>query len=186
MGSTTDRKTITTLFIKQSLSYKILLFNIVICHSHSHCLSHHHWLCSFASKEQEPACHTCKKSATMKASYCFTAALIDHHSWKAQCTALLSSHPLFGLHKHSAIIKEVSEFHHEEEMALTDIHWCFLNFYGDQAVDVSGEAMGGAFQQWQQQQWFTFASADMYKRGMWVLVHCWQKCRANGVVYPEK
>jgi len=37
------------------------------------------------------------------------------------------------------------------------------------------EAVGGAFQQWQQQQWVTSAGADFDKSGMQVLVHCWQK-----------
>ena len=29
------------------------------------------------------------------------------------------------------------EFHHAEKIAFTDIHWCLLNIYGDQTVDVS-------------------------------------------------
>ena len=42
------------------------------------------------------------------------------------------------------------------------------------------EVVGDAFQQWQQQQWFSSTGADFYKHGMQALVHCLQKCRANG------
>ena len=41
-------------------------------------------------------------------------------------------------------------------------------------------------QQWQQQQWVIPAGAGLYERSMWALVHCWQKCRANGGDYAEK
>ena len=42
----------------------------------------------------------------------------------------------------------VTEFLHVEKIAPIDIHWCLLNFDGDQTVDVSSEAVGGTFQQW--------------------------------------
>ena len=35
------------------------------------------------------------------------------------------------------------------------------------------EVVGGAFQQWQQQQWGTSTGADVYKHGIQALVHCW-------------
>ena len=38
------------------------------------------------------------------------------------------------------------------------------------------EAASGAFQQWQQQQWITFTSADYYMQSLQALVYCWQKC----------
>ena len=38
-----------------------------------------------------------------------------------------------------------TEFLHEEKMAPTDIHWCLLNVYGDQTMDMSSEAVSGAF-----------------------------------------
>jgi len=45
---------------------------------------------------------------------------------------------------------------------------------------------GDALQQWWQRQWVTSTSADIYERGMQTLVHCWQKCIANGDDYAEK
>ena len=33
--------------------------------------------------------------------------------------------------------RRVTEFFHLEKMAPTDIHWCFLNIFGDQRVDVN-------------------------------------------------
>ena len=48
------------------------------------------------------------------------------------------------------------------------------------------EAVGGAFQQWQQQQWITSTGADFYKHGMQTPIQCWQKCRANGGGYVAK
>ena len=41
------------------------------------------------------------------------------------------------------------EFLHVENIAAIDIHQHLLNVYGDQTVDVSTEAVGSAFQQWQ-------------------------------------
>jgi len=35
------------------------------------------------------------------------------------------------------------------------------------------EVAGGAFQQWQQQQWLTSTGVDVYKHGVQALVHCW-------------
>ena len=46
--------------------------------------------------------------------------------------------------------------------------------------------VGGAFQQWWQQQWVTSACTAFYKHGLQALVHCWWKCRANGGDYVEK
>jgi len=37
-----------------------------------------------------------------------------------------------------------------------------------------------------QQQWDTSAGADFHELSMLPLVHCWQKCRANGGDYIEK
>ena len=36
-----------------------------------------------------------------------------------------------------------------------------------------GEAVGGVFQQWRQQQWVTSASTDFDDDSMQALVHCW-------------
>ena len=44
----------------------------------------------------------------------------------------------------------VTEFLYAENIAPTDMYQCLLNVYGDQTVDVSAVAVGGAFQQWQQ------------------------------------
>jgi len=46
--------------------------------------------------------------------------------------------------------------------------------------------VGGAFQQWQQQQWVTSIGADFYKCSMQALIHRWQKWTANGSDYVEK
>jgi len=43
------------------------------------------------------------------------------------------------------------------------------------------EAMGVAFQQWQQWQWSTSTGADVYKYSMQALFHHWRKCTANAV-----
>ena len=67
----------------------------------------------------------------------------------------------------------VTEFLHVEKMAPIDIHW-------------RSEVVSGVFQQWWQWQWVTFAGADLYERSMQALVHCWQKCIANGGDYVEK
>ena len=48
------------------------------------------------------------------------------------------------------------------------------------------EAVGGAFQQWQQWHWITSTDTHFYEQGMQVLVHCWWKCIANGSDYVEK
>ena len=37
-----------------------------------------------------------------------------------------------------------------------------------------------------QQQWDSSAGADFHELSMLPLVHCWQKCRANGGDYIEK
>ena len=49
----------------------------------------------------------------------------------------------------------------------------------------SEEEVGGVFQQWQQQEWFTSAGTDFYRSVMQALVHCWQKGLANGDDYAE-
>ena len=41
-------------------------------------------------------------------------------------------------------------------------------------------------QQWQQWQWVTSTSADVYKHEMQALVHCWWRCIANGGDCVEK
>ena len=49
----------------------------------------------------------------------------------------------------------------KKKMAPMDIHWHLLNVYGDQPNGCEhSEAVGGAFQQCQQQQWVTFTGAD--------------------------
>ena len=48
------------------------------------------------------------------------------------------------------------------------------------------EVMGGAFQQWWQQQWVTFAGADCYKHSVQALVHPWWICIANSGDYAEE
>ena len=48
------------------------------------------------------------------------------------------------------------------------------------------EVVGGAFQQWWQQQWVTSTGAGFDEHGMQALVHCWWKCIANGGDYVEK
>ena len=57
--------------------------------------SHHHQLRISKNDEQEPACCSCKNRHQWRwpCHYC--------HSWNAAPTALLCSHPLFGLHKPS-------------------------------------------------------------------------------------
>ena len=42
------------------------------------------------------------------------------------------------------------------------------------------EAVGAAFQQWQQRQWVVFVGADCYERGKQDLVDWLQKCIASG------
>lgn len=46
-------------------------------------------------------------------------------------------------------------------------------------------AVNGAFQQWQQQEWITFTSAD-YVHSLQALVHCQQKCTQLLVVIMFK
>ena len=48
------------------------------------------------------------------------------------------------------------------------------------------EAVGAAFQQWQQRQWVVFVGADCYERGKQDLVDWLQKCIASGGDYVEK
>ena len=48
------------------------------------------------------------------------------------------------------------------------------------------EAVGDAFQYWQQQQWVTSVGAGFDEYSMQALVHHWQKCLANGGDYVEK
>ena len=47
------------------------------------------------------------------------------------------------------------------------------------------EVVGGAFQQWWQQQWDT-SGPEFYEPDLQTLVHCWPKCMANGGDYVEK
>jgi len=69
--------------------------------------------------------------------------------------------------------------------AHTGIHGYLLSFYGDQKVDVSSEAVDGAFQQ-QWQQWVISHGKDFYKHSMQALVHHWWKCIASGGDCAEK
>jgi len=72
-----------------------------------------------------------------------------------------------------------TEFFHIEKMAPTDIHWFFLNIYGDEIVDM-GTLKGG---------WCVSAAgtvevvfpADAHsnKHGIQALIHCWWKCIAS-------
>ena len=48
------------------------------------------------------------------------------------------------------------------------------------------EAVGDVFQQWQQQQWVTYADADCYEHGIQALVHCWRKSIATGSNYDKE
>ena len=48
------------------------------------------------------------------------------------------------------------------------------------------EAVGGAFQQLQQQQWVTSTGADFYKHGMQALACLWQEYIVNGGDYVEE
>jgi len=51
--------------------------------------------------------------------------------------------------------RSLTEFHHAEKIAPIDIHWCLLNIYGEQTVDVSTV-------RW----WATSAGASFYKFSM--------------------
>ena len=77
----------------------------------------------------------------------------------------------------------VTEFLHVEKLhPLIFINACWT--FTDQAGDVS--TVGGAFEQWQQQQWVTSAGVDFYKHGMQALVDFWHNYIANGSDYAEK
>jgi len=70
-----------------------------------------------------------------------------------------------------------TEFLHAEKMAPTDVCQCGCE---------NSEATGGAFQQWWQWQWVTYAGADFYEGGMQALDHRLQKHIANGCENVEK
>ena len=64
----------------------------------------HHYLCIFASNEQEPACCAFKIYMTI-----WNVACLSHcscHYWNAPPTTSVCTHSLFGLQKHSASINE--------------------------------------------------------------------------------
>ena len=46
--------------------------------------------------------------------------------------------------------------------------------------------VGGALQQWWQQQWVISSGVDVYEHSMQALVHCWWKLAANGGECVEK
>ena len=73
--------------------------------------------------------------------------------------------------------RRVTVFFHAGKMTPTDIHWCLLNMYGDQRVDVSSVRWWGVWQ-W----WFTSTGEDLYKCGM----QAGKSAKVNGGDYAEK
>ena len=104
METTTDTKSAIIVFARTNSQ----LQNSTFQHSY------HYYLCILTSNEQEPACCTLKIFMAV-----WNVACISHcccQCWSVSPTTSLCSHPLFGLHRHSASIKEcqwVSFFHTE-------------------------------------------------------------------------
>ena len=57
------------------------------------------WAMHFRHDDQEPACHACKKFASVEVTHC-------HRCWNTPPTTSLCLHPLFGLHQCSASISK--------------------------------------------------------------------------------
>jgi len=93
--------------------------------------------------------------------------------------------------------RRVTVFLHMKKMASSDIHWCLLNTYGDQTVDVSTMGLVGAvFQQcWQPhfghlcrflQTWHEGSCSSLVKMHQWwlhwKLVFCnWKLVLSNSI-----
>ena len=81
----------------------------------------------------------------------------------------------------------VTEFLHAEK---NGIHWCSStpaeHLWRPNSECEHSEAVGAAFQQWQQRQWVVFVGADCYERGKQDLVDWLQKCIASGGDYVVK
>ena len=80
--------------------------------------------------------------------------------------------------------KCVTEFLHMEKMAyLSTLAKCL---WRPNCGCERSEAVGGAFQQWWQQDWDTSTGAGCYECGMQALVHCWWRCTADGVTVEKE
>jgi len=81
----------------------------------------------------------------------------------------------------------VTEFLHAEK---NGIHWCSStpaeHLWRPNSECEHSEAVGGAFQQWQQRQWVASTGAEFDKHNIQGLVHHREKCKASDGDCVEK
>jgi len=79
----------------------------------------------------------------------------------------------------------VTEPHHVEKMAPTDVPQWLMNVYGDH-VDVCMVYWWVLHFSSGDREWVTSAGVDFDECSMQTLVHSWLKCIANGGAYVEE